>query len=473
MTEPTVSHTKVVWTTLPPKPSETSPKHDLQARIETVYEKGIESLDLKSLLKEHLVLIHDAYDLAITAEKAGQKDVADAVRKHVVSVIPTSPASPLSSDARFITPALTGPYKAIGIKTFYLEDVSRNEKDLGHDVDRTRRVMIDVHYPAIQSKEPEYKIQPACELDAPYLKTPGGWTRSQPNLESIENKKFPIVLFSPGMGMSPDKYPQIVEELSSYGFCVITVNSPFISGYVAFLGKNQDIPTAPGIDNDSETMNKSKDLEFVIDQIKHDKIEGLEDCLDSDSIGVLGHSLGGSSAVQLCRNDKTDSVKAGINMDGWMYGNNASAPVKQPFLNIMTNSKAFHLDENQTDTEKEVSQSWKDFHQASPRSQNLILHNASHNDFSNDDLIFNWEAFDGPPSETSTQVINISTRYVVAFFQTHLKGQSSDLFNERTVCKVAETYDYTMQLAKAELRLLNLYSKAPPNREIVPFQGKK
>ena len=62
---------------------------------------------------------------------------------------------------------------------------------------------------------------------------------------------------------------------------------------------------------------------------------------------------------------------------------------------------------------------------------------------------------------------------LIAFFQTHLKGQSSDLFNKKTVTNVINAYDHAMQLAKAELRLLNWYSAAPPNREIVLFQGKK
>ena len=53
-------------------------------------------------------------------------------------------------------------------------------------------------------------------------------------------------------------------------------------------------------------------------------------------------------------------------------------------------------------------------------------------DFSSYDL-FDWKG--EPPDETQASVRNITNKYVVAFFQAHLKGQPSELFNERPFVK--------------------------------------
>lgn len=296
MSEPLkpVSNEIVVYTP-PIKPSEFFAHRELQIRIESAYTRGAQDLEIIHLIKQHPQLAVDAYDLAMTAEKAGKKDVADVIRKQVVSITPTSPKSPLESDVHFLTPKLTGPYQ-VGVKKYYLEDSSRNEKDLGHEIDRTRRVMIDVHYPAVQSKEPEYRLQPTYLVPSPYeyppLKVEGGWTRSQPDLHPVSEKKFPVVLFSPGMGCSHDYYQEMIEEISSHGFCVITVNSPFISGYTPFLGHSpEELPDVPLHDDkfiqrvNAEVENKAQDLKFVIEQIK--TMEELTSCMDVNTIGVL------------------------------------------------------------------------------------------------------------------------------------------------------------------------------------------
>lgn len=450
MSKPIPSHAIVIWTP-PVEPSEFFAKRDLQIRIESAYERGVGSLDLGHLLKDHPVLIPDAYDLAMTAEKVGRKDVADAVRRHVVSVIPASPASPSNSDARFLTQELTGEY-AVGVKKFYLEDASRNEKDLGHDVDRTRRVMIDVHYPATPNKEVGYRIQPTY-ANGPPLKVDGGWTRSQPGIAPVPEKKFPVVLFSPGWGCSHDFYQHIVEELASHGFCVVSVNSPFTSGFTcgdtAFLGHDQPVLPDPEPGDEAElmfateVMNKAEDLKFVMKQIKLDAIEGLEGVLDKNSIGVLGHSLGGSAGVQLSRSDKT--VKAGINLDGKLSGDDTNSQLENPFLNIITNG----MIKPNNEIEEGIIKKFKEVH---TDSHKLILHNADHMDFSSYDL-FDWKG--EPPDETQAPVRNITNNYVCAFFKTHLKGEPSELFNEKTVCKVIETYDHAIRSATMAHRLLN------------------
>lgn len=167
------------------------------------------------------------------------------------------------------------------------------------------------------------------------------------------------------------------------------------------------------------------------------------------SIGVLGHSLGGSSALQLCGLDDTGDVKAGINLDGDIVGDNSTDVLKQPFL-IVSGSNLYEA-ESLGKLEENVMEKWKEFYASSPKAHRLVLQNATHMAFSSENLFFNWG---NPQSEIATPVKNITIPYVVDFFQTHLKGKTSKLFNERIICKVIEVYDRSLHLEKTATRLL-------------------
>jgi predicted dienelactone hydrolase len=58
-------------------------------------------------------------------------------------------------------------------------------------------------------------------------------------------------------------------------------------------------------------------------------------------IGAMGHSLGGSVAIQLCRSDAR--IKAVINFDGPLYGSHATVPVEKPLLMIVGASSVSQL----------------------------------------------------------------------------------------------------------------------------------
>jgi hypothetical protein len=54
--------------------------------------------------------------------------------------------------------------------------------------------------------------------------------------------------------------------------------------------------------------------------------------IDTTRIGVMGMSIGGATSAEFCKTDRR--VKAGINIDGLLYGNHQQVGLKMPFLTI-------------------------------------------------------------------------------------------------------------------------------------------
>jgi pimeloyl-ACP methyl ester carboxylesterase len=60
--------------------------------------------------------------------------------------------------------------------------------------------------------------------------------------------------------------------------------------------------------------------------------------LDLDRLGVVGYSLGGAIALQLCWRD--DRLKAAVNIDGWFFDAAPGAWIEQPFMFISDDGPA-------------------------------------------------------------------------------------------------------------------------------------
>ncbi|PCJ22619.1 MAG: hypothetical protein COA96_13840 [SAR86 cluster bacterium] len=75
-----------------------------------------------------------------------------------------------------------------------------------------------------------------------------------------------------------------------------------------------------------------EDIQLVIDEFEtiDTPIEAFIGQVDLKSIGVMGHSYGGSAAGEFCKIDIR--CGAGINLDGTQFGYNWSKPVIAPFL---------------------------------------------------------------------------------------------------------------------------------------------
>src|SRR5205085_7286857 len=83
---------------------------------------------------------------------------------------------------------------------------------------------------------------------------------------------------------------------------------------------------------------RAADSRFVLDQL--DRLARLEPSsplaghLDLQHVGIVGHSIGGATAVQVMAGDPR--FKVGVNLDGKLFGTQPNARLNRPFLWIQS-----------------------------------------------------------------------------------------------------------------------------------------
>ena len=113
-------------------------------------------------------------------------------------------------------------------------------------------------------------------------------------------------------------------------------------------------------------------------------------------------------------------MKAGLNMDGFMYGKIVENPIKVPFMymhSVSSDESAFIND-------------WF-YKQTKNMAYMLKIKGTVHSnygDFSLFDGIFKEQGLLGPID--GERCVEIQRAYILAFFNKHLKGRESDLLNE-------------------------------------------
>lgn len=245
-------------------------------------------------------------------------------------------------------PATSGSY-GVGTSEIGLVDTAREESFMQGDSRPFRRVKVRFWYPVDKTGTgktmdymdgrsaafyaAEFKINP---LDYAKMIT-GIQTHAIENAVMAEGR-FPVLLFSPGLGASSNAYQTLLEEAASQGYIVAAVDHPFISGIAVFPdGQYQEI------DRSMEKLESLKtnfhivvdDLKFVITKLKaidNDPGSPFHNKLDVSKLGVFGHSFGGAASVRLSMEEP--AIKAGVNLDGWLDEIDYTQGLKTPLLFI-------------------------------------------------------------------------------------------------------------------------------------------
>lgn len=137
--------------------------------------------------------------------------------------------------------------------------------------------------------------------------------------------RLPVILFSPGYGVSRLLYSAIAQSVSSAGYIVVTIDHPYDADIVEFpdgsyiTGLNFTTDAEFNLDLDTRV----KDMSFVLDELSKASviealIPGAKHGLNVESVGMFGHSLGGATAASAMLSDCR--IVGGINLDGQCSG---------------------------------------------------------------------------------------------------------------------------------------------------------
>ncbi len=345
-----------------------------------------------------------------------------------------------------VLPAPTGPY-AVGRMEYDWTDQQRSDP-LAPQAGAKRELVVWAWYPAARV--------PGAEV-APYL--PSKWAQLSDqqhgrlgqllfqSSDSIQTHSFanaslapaaaryPVLIFEPGMGNMPTQYTTLLEDLASHGYVVFAITPTYSSDVVVFPdGRVANATAAGSLDNATNPQavgNRlvtvwAQDVIFVMNQL--DRLNATPGTmwsqrLDLARLGVFGHSFGGATAAQVCQMDAR--CKAGIDIDGTLFGNVVQTGLKKPFM-VMQSDRGTCSSADCRSFQHEIQAILRPV----PRgeSYDMSIKNTQHFNFSDYAVYFSpARALGLLGSIDGVRGLQITRAYVRAFFDTYLNKTPSPL----------------------------------------------
>jgi dienelactone hydrolase len=267
------------------------------------------------------------------------------LKQTLLIVVALVACAPPTAQVQPAWPDLSGPFE-IGRLEIDVTDTARDETFTDDPTDK-RRLLVSVYYPATVPAGAQHAPYATPELAgvAPFF---GGLRRDawlSPSYANVPvaDGRFPVLLFSPGLGSLTVFYESLLSEVASLGFVVAALWHPYSSQVVAFpdgtvlwgnaAGSMSGVPP-----EEQETRHTqlclvwAADQRFLLDRLavwneQHAQLRGR---LDLERAGAIGHSLGGAAAAQAAYED--ERIDAAINLDGAMFGSVTTEGLRAPFL---------------------------------------------------------------------------------------------------------------------------------------------
>jgi dienelactone hydrolase len=266
-----------------------------------------------------------------------------------------------STTAGYLIPNPPGKYN-VTLTTGVLIDYNRSASDAAGS--KPREIMLSVFQPAtcattvpvpyMPNKTAEYQKQylqnyfnvsadlsplflqarlPVCPNDAD-------------NCSPLEDA--PILLFSPGYTGPRLYYSVLASALASEGFMVITIDHPGDANIITYPDGHAVYWNGSLSPDETELISRyaiprAVDVSFIIDQLSNATAmaellpQRGHRQLSTDRIAMLGHSLGGSTAVFAAGRDSR--IRGAINWDGTIFGE-LPAELPQPVLLVSSSNRS-------------------------------------------------------------------------------------------------------------------------------------
>lgn len=407
--------------------------------------------------------------------RAGQGDVQRRGVRRIAALLSAVLYGTVTVAAPLLFPVFTfdepaGPY-GIGTVAYHWIDNTREETSTLAAAGAKRELKVQIWYPASKDAKgtlapyvPDSKVyteafQQESGLPQFFLTSLG-----QARTHAVEHAAlsdaeaaYPVIIFSHGFRGFESQNMFQVEELVSYGYIVAGINhtydsmaSIFPDGRVALYDsvKNTESEIEPLEKQDRTNEVWVNDVRFVLDQLEQlaaaDPDRRFTGRMDMERLGMFGHSFGGATTVQMLLSDPR--VRAGINMDGALYGKRRipTVGIDKPFLMINADEEDELAGSSATNQQAALDMTPSKVEQYNQELQEKELHarlapvkaggnywlklpNTSHMSFSDFFLItpiIEW--MQGVDARGTHRLVN---KFTLDFFNHYLKGKPLQILN--------------------------------------------
>jgi predicted dienelactone hydrolase len=344
---------------------------------------------------------------------------------------PTSAGAPSSDDVPALSlPEPTG-HLPVGMTPIHLVDEERADP---WRPEERRELMVSLWYPAVPNGEPTPYTTEAVSAAiiegaglpvAPDVLT-AVETHSSDHARALPGRR-PLVVLSPGAGLSRESLTALAEDLASRGYVVAGVDHTYEARAVEFPDGRVAGCLLCERENSAElgaqvARGRSADLGFVLDELTHGRLWRHAPAIDGRHIAVVGHSLGGAAAAVAIADDPR--VDAGINMDGTFQVDFPEAGMDRPYLML---GGASHEPGASDGTD------WPDNFARLGAGQWLQVPTAHHGSFTDQLLLLDQLGTPLPGGFVGgARGIEITNVYVGAFLDRHLRAMESPLLDGPT-----------------------------------------
>ncbi|ROQ94375.1 platelet-activating factor acetylhydrolase isoform II [Streptomyces sp. 2132.2] len=355
-----------------------------------------------------------------------------------VAAGPPAASASASSDVRVVRPELpfpTGRF-AVGQQTLHLVDRSRTDPWAGSG---PRELMVTMRYPAQRGTggpvrpwltyEEARLLLADRKLDGSVAAGSLVGTKAYARSDARPVAgRYPLIVLSPGFTVPRATLTSLAEELASRGYVVAAVDHAYETSGTAFPGGRVLTCLACEKAGSEEgarlvTENRARDVSFLLDRLtgRHPawKDAGL---IDPGRIAMAGHSIGGSAAVAAMATDPR--IRAGIDMDGGVFSPVPAGGLGgRPFLML-------GAQESRPGNTGTGEASWDPNWKRLDGWKRWITFDAS-NHFTFTDWPTMSDQLGLPPLSPlpGARSVDLTRRYVGAFFDQHLKGIAQPLLD--------------------------------------------
>jgi hypothetical protein len=323
-----------------------------------------------------------------------------------------------------------------------------NRKESFSEIEENRKFMISIFYPVEnqwqEAKSPAYVdlFSPQVEEAVKNFKNMGmkeyhlrnlktNCYNDAPMLEDANN--YPVIIYSPGIGVDRDMYIFNINKLVLEGYIVITVGPTYDTLFTVF--PNKEVVYQSKVVQDTHPTDFSflkqlidiriNDISLLLDSLTewNETDKSFRSKFDLNKIGVIGHSLGGATIYELAKKD--ERIKAGIILDGSLHLISHEKQITVPFL----------LVRQQNSTLEQMKQIWSnEVAEAYSEGQKLLydaltgfksfikVKDSDHMTFTDVPVIFN-------PDESVKNTHDVINDITITFFVEFL-GDKNSAFSE-------------------------------------------